>query len=355
MNTVGIFDSGETRLLETQPAHATAGILVDAYAGQTHNELISPHNLHRIREITARLITIRDGYLCILPRLDGVVLTSDGRLVMETTLFTDRLAELADFDRIKRTAVTLAHPIFSAADTNWYNFYHWTALTLAKFGVVDRHLPPDLPFVAPRYGAHDPAVVPRSFSADTHAASLRELRFGRPVLHLKPGVYRCPELHLLWINSANPADLTLLRSLFPPFGAVGRRFDTGGARKLYIERRDNPRMLPDEAIDARRMALARGFDVVQLETSTFAQQVEMFANAEQIVATHGAGLANLLYARPGTRVLELNTDLDGRGGLRPWFYYLAQGARLRYSYLNGSMNDFAAFRLEEAFDRLAAA
>ena len=37
----------------------------------------------------------------------------------------------------------------------------------------------------------------------------------------------------------------------------------------------------------------------------FSEQVDLFCNAEHIVGLHGAGLANIVFCQPGTRVIEL--------------------------------------------------
>ncbi len=87
------------------------------------------------------------------------------------------------------------------------------------------------------------------------------------------------------------------------------RFATGapaGPRRIYIDRRASPnRRLQNE--DEVVAALA-GFGCVpvRLEELSGAEQIGLFANAEAIVAPHGAGLAHLVHARPGTALLELH-------------------------------------------------
>lgn len=48
-----------------------------------------------------------------------------------------------------------------------------------------------------------------------------------------------------------------------------------------------------------------GFVKVRLEDLTWPQQINAFRHAKVIVAPHGAGLANLAFCAPGTRVIEL--------------------------------------------------
>jgi capsular polysaccharide biosynthesis protein len=61
-----------------------------------------------------------------------------------------------------------------------------------------------------------------------------------------------------------------------------------------------------------------------------ADQVKAFAEAEIVVATHGAALANLAFTSPGARVIEIFApDL-----VAPCFWALAQRVPgLRYRYL----------------------
>ncbi len=48
-----------------------------------------------------------------------------------------------------------------------------------------------------------------------------------------------------------------------------------------------------------------GFSKVRLEELTWPEQINAFRHAKIVVAPHGAGLANLAFCRPGTKVVEL--------------------------------------------------
>jgi len=49
----------------------------------------------------------------------------------------------------------------------------------------------------------------------------------------------------------------------------------------------------------------KGWETVALETMTIREQMKTFAEATHIVAAHGAGLINLLWCSPGTKVTEI--------------------------------------------------
>ena len=49
----------------------------------------------------------------------------------------------------------------------------------------------------------------------------------------------------------------------------------------------------------------KGWETIVLETMTIREQIRTFAEATHIVAAHGAGLVNLLWCKPGTKVIEI--------------------------------------------------
>ena len=76
---------------------------------------------------------------------------------------------------------------------------------------------------------------------------------------------------------------------------------------FYVQRGPALRPLLKEAelVTALRAA---GVVPVRLEALGPLDQIMLFRNARLIIAPHGAGLANLAFARPGCRVLELQMD-----------------------------------------------
>lgn len=79
----------------------------------------------------------------------------------------------------------------------------------------------------------------------------------------------------------------------------------GLPQRIYVSRRHAPSRIPRQIDAMERIALERGYTPVHLEHMNPMHQMALFANCEAIMAEHGAGLANLQYALPGCRVLEL--------------------------------------------------
>jgi hypothetical protein len=80
------------------------------------------------------------------------------------------------------------------------------------------------------------------------------------------------------------------------------------ARKIYVSRRDSSmRPLQNEA-DLEKLLSERGFEIVVQSKLDPVAQMETFRSADVIVTPHGAGLSNILFCRPETKVVELVSD-----------------------------------------------
>ena len=61
-----------------------------------------------------------------------------------------------------------------------------------------------------------------------------------------------------------------------------------------------------------------------------------FSNADIVVAVHGAGLTNLLFARPGTAVIELFPE----NCVKSTYLWLSNRINLNHTALLGSAGDY---------------
>ncbi len=78
--------------------------------------------------------------------------------------------------------------------------------------------------------------------------------------------------------------------------------------KVYVTRASRGTRLPvdeDKLIEALQV---RGFSCVSLETLTVIEQANLMATASTVIAPHGAGLSNITFCNPGTRIVEIFGD-----------------------------------------------
>lgn len=74
-------------------------------------------------------------------------------------------------------------------------------------------------------------------------------------------------------------------------------------------------------------------------------QIDAFHRADRIVAVHGAALTNLIFCRPGTRVVEIFPS----NFIKSPYFWLSRRLGLEYSFvLGGKGNYYQAFRVDPA-------
>ena len=95
--------------------------------------------------------------------------------------------------------------------------------------------------------------------------------------------------------------------------------------RIYIQRTAT-RTLANEAELLERLRSRGTWEVVRLEEHPVPEQAALFYHAREIVSVHGAGLTNLVFAQPDTRVVEIfPPEL-----LEPIYYQIATLFGLRY-------------------------
>lgn len=61
-------------------------------------------------------------------------------------------------------------------------------------------------------------------------------------------------------------------------------------------------------IEVETLLSQKGYQIAQLSKLSLTEQMSLLHQADVIVAPHGAGLANLIFCRPGTKIIELSGD-----------------------------------------------
>ena len=108
--------------------------------------------------------------------------------------------------------------------------------------------------------------------------------------------------------------------------------EPASTRRLFVGRGDAERRRTVNFDAVRAVLESRGFVTVAMDGRSIDEQAALFAGADVVVAEHGAALANLVFARPGTRVIELCS-----ANCVSWMYAIASGrAGLDYDLLLGT-------------------
>lgn len=172
------------------------------------------------------------------------------------------------------------------------NYYHWLFEYLPRMEVVLRE-----------QTQFDTILINSGFQP-YQEQSLRILLDGdEPLTVLNTDTtYTCESLHVPTLRPISEA-VAYLRAAF-----LTKQSGSGPSRRLFISRGDaHPSRIRIADEDAVYSALQRyGYEKIILSTLDFRKQVDLFSNAEVIIAAHGAALANIVFAPQNCAVFEIN-------------------------------------------------
>lgn len=114
--------------------------------------------------------------------------------------------------------------------------------------------------------------------------------------------------------------------------------------KLYLRRGPLARRPLHEEEILENALRQRGFDVLDPGLLPLPECIATFAIADWVVAPHGAALTNVVFSKPGTKVVEMLP-----GPLENYGHYalIAAALDLRYSYLIGSNIHGDTFKIDQ--------
>lgn len=246
----------------------------------------------------------------------------------------------ASLARRKRVRLVEGKPYIIIHNMWTGGYYHWIAEALPRLIAAKDHL------------ADGILLLPQSKSLERVMLESAAV-FGATAIQRFPGNANVmvPDLVLPrnspLINNYQPNEMEELRERAA--WAAKDHPAPLGARRLFISRsRSRGRKIAnEEEVQARLIEL--GFSVVHLEDFGFLDQVRLFQQADEVVAQHGAGLVNIAFMRPGTRVIEL---IRRQGTRRSDWNRLHQSSLLQAAYpkLAACMNVYYECLLCEAVD-----
>jgi capsular polysaccharide biosynthesis protein len=224
------------------------------------------------------------------------------------------------------------------ASTGGDTYFHWITDVLPRLGLARR-------------GGYDPAsfdwVLVNGLTHPFQQETLKHLGIPKNrclFFNKKELAYEMEEALLPSLPGVPgvvpPETVEFLQSTFPT-----KKIGTG--RKLFIGRggAEHRALIHEGKIAA--MLSERGFDSVDCGKMSVQEQAEVFGSAEVVVGAHGAALTNLVFCRPGTRVVELFSPAY----VNPCYRDLCVAAGLRHAAVIGNGKDWV---LSERHDQPSA-
>ena len=204
------------------------------------------------------------------------------------------------------------------------NYTHWLIEGLLALHIIQPYLPAGtrllLPGIFRDYGTSYRGI-------QNHHETLRVLGFA-DLAAVEISAPYCWVEEVIWLDHAHIPNLpgAHVRD-FRGRALRGRAPPVRSDLRIYLDRRGGRRIANPAALEG--FLAEHGFVTCYAEDLGFDEQIELFRQAAWVIAPHGAGLGNLLFCPPGTRVIDIMPDVH----FQPYFSYLAGKLGLAYGVL----------------------
>lgn len=229
---------------------------------------------------------------------NGVVLWPDGTTVARDLSldFTSPFESHYLCDRPIHRSQPLKGRTLSVASWRTYSYYHWL------LDELPRYLVPGLP-------PYDQIVCSRDSAINKEAINLLGLENENIIFLAQAKHYQCDLLivpsYVATTGQPSPYLVECLSQAVQPLISSSKRYP----EKLFISRKSaGVRRIVKEDVIFQGLE-SQGFTRIQLEKFSWKDQINLFYHAREIIAPHGAGLANLVFCAQKPLVIELfHTD-----------------------------------------------
>jgi glycosyltransferase involved in cell wall biosynthesis len=247
-----------------------------------------------------------------------------GYLQTSPAEFTPWLTKAADGLWLDEQSLAAAHfhekSCLIFYNGNLHNYYHWMVEGLLPLDILSRALGLDskLKIALPK-SRHIAELL-------DHLDSLKAVGLDRhDIVEIAENLIKVEEA--IWVER------DLIQSMPAPYvkdfqqRVAARHAGLRGPRnrRLFIARKGPTRTIHNMK-QVQAFLATYEFETVYLEGKSVVDQILLFQSARFIVGAHGAGLSNLLFCEPGTKVIEFMPSVE----LRPFFWLISDKLDLVY-------------------------
>jgi hypothetical protein len=212
----------------------------------------------------------------------------------------------------------LAGPVVVIGGPFEFNYYHGLLNWFSRFAILEMLAPglladPSVRFLVDEQGRREPfrsilaalAIAPERIIWANHERNYRIER-AWVVSFLHEGII-CPEVYRAYAARI--------------LGTLGIERKARGTRRVWISREHLPeaRRRIDNFAELAPALASHGFEIVRLEELGFAEQARLFADAEIVTGSHGAGFSNIIFCPPAAKLLVIEKDFARMLGISNLF------------------------------------
>ncbi|MBM7622194.1 hypothetical protein JOC95_004105 [Bacillus tianshenii] len=203
------------------------------------------------------------------------------------------------------------------------NYYHWMFEIISRFHLikksgikVDKYIIPTCS-ISYQFESLAALDIPREKIIEIHQS-----------FHIKPKNLVIPSM--LFHGLVTTWACNFLREQFLT-NEMASIHNTQKFERVYIsrEKADYRKVINEDHV--MEILSQYGFIKVKLHDLSFSEKVNIFSSAKYIIAPHDAGLANLVFCNPGTKIIEIFNPRY----INPIYCWISNRKSLDYHYMLG--------------------
>lgn len=238
----------------------------------------------------------------------GLIRTNHGRMIADT--FDHAQSALDLYKQSNRGQVAIPLPQeklagcwLSLLSSNQDNYYHCLIMNLGRLFQINIQEVEMIHGILVPYHLtdveHRVLELGLKYVFGSRGIEIKRIQWGQSV-EVEKVIFPWNAVNV-FVGYTHSGVVSFFRQIPPLLHATGIDFPT----RFYIDRRAaSNRALHNEDVLVEVLE-QQGFAIIQLEYLTFDEQALLFSQAEYIIGAHGAGLANMVFCKPGTKIIEL--------------------------------------------------
>jgi capsular polysaccharide biosynthesis protein len=233
-----------------------------------------------------------------------------------------------------KTIKLSGNKVYLVAHNSYTGYFHWLGESMARLFLLKDELPSLT------------LLLPESFRDSFYSESLSLLGV-KDIYYLKSNInYKVPNLLFASVTAQmgnfNPF---IIRSISDFFISKTNGVKLKGCYdRIYVSRARAIRRKVLNEDEIVPFLESHSFKVICFEDLSFFEQIQMCRQVNILIGLHGAGLTNIMFMQPGSKVLELRKHDDGHN----YFYYALSSALNLDYYYQGCISDKPELSVQDA-------
>ncbi|MES2838452.1 MAG: glycosyltransferase family 61 protein [Bacteroidota bacterium] len=227
---------------------------------------------------------------------------------------------------VKRDIKTISKEVSLITDGWSQGFFHWLFDALPKLIELEKE------------GKKNKIILHSSFWTSFYKESLLLLGYNESdFIFFSTQFVFCKKIKLpTYIEPTGNYDEKIIVELHDRFYKALNKSSSKPFRKIYISRNKSKRRRLYNEAELLPILNKYGFETVYTENLNFTEQVQLFLETEIVIGVHGAGLSNMLFMKPETKVMELRFENETNDNC---YFSLASALKINYFYCLGKKID----------------